>query len=167
MKKVFSTPHRLSSARMKIKITGDFLAASAWGCGWSVRRKKRKNVCGQGIGHRHSGSLSFLVQLTGRISFWEGGKSTYPDINRLEQRRNQQQWRRLRDSYLGRISNNRVHSTLHRPCSQFTNGNLVPTTRFHRRLLITQGSGGAASWGAFFVRCCAKMNQCYYTNLSR
>ena len=69
MKKVFSTPHRLSSARMKIKITGDFLAASAWGWGWSVRRKKRKNVYRQGIGHRHSGSLSFLVQLTGRISF--------------------------------------------------------------------------------------------------
>ena len=41
------------------------------------------------------------------------------------------------------LSNNRVHSALHRPFSQFTNGNLVPTTRFHRRLLIIQGSGGA------------------------
>lgn len=58
---------------MKIKITGGFLAASAWDWGWGIsrkiRRKKRKNVCGQGIGHRHSGSLSFLVQLIGRISF--------------------------------------------------------------------------------------------------
>lgn len=65
-----STPHRLSSARMKIKITRDFLAASAWGWGWGVSRNiRRKNVCGQGIGHRHSGSLSFLIQLFGRISF--------------------------------------------------------------------------------------------------
>ena len=90
-RKFFSTPHWLSSARMKIKLMGDFLAASAWGWGWSVsrkiRRKKRKNVCGQGIDHRHSGSLSFLIQLIGRISFWGGGKSTYPVINRLEQRR--------------------------------------------------------------------------------
>jgi len=38
---------------MKIKITGDVLAASAWGWGWGVsgkiRRKKRKNVLRRGI----------------------------------------------------------------------------------------------------------------------
>ena len=46
------------------------MGASAWGWGWSVSRSiRRKNVRGQGIGLRHSGSLSFLIQLIGRISF--------------------------------------------------------------------------------------------------
>lgn len=77
-----------------------------------------------------------------------------PKIGRLEQRRKATTMA-LPPGFVPRphyeYTKNRVHSTLHRPCSHFTNGSLVPTTRFHRRLLLTQGSGGAGEpHGALF-----------------